>query len=121
MLAYKNRVVINGTSCICLKSNYVKGGNQVISLQLIDEEDFLPYATATVYVPEISNLLIKHTGVEMAIIKNYSENEGIEEPLIKAGILKDLLGKISNEFVTLPIYAINNNPKDLVEADSIII
>lgn len=55
MLAYKNRVIINGTSCICLKSNYVKGGNQVISLQLIDEEDFLPYATATVYEPEKSN------------------------------------------------------------------
>lgn len=60
---------------------YYDNGRTAITL--IDQEDGMPYCTATINVPEIDLL------PDEVIIKNYSENEGILELLEKAGYIQD--------------------------------
>lgn len=78
--------------CVVHKQEYVLGG---IALQLVSLEDGLPVATATSYVDG----LMKH---EIAI-KNYSENEGIMQLLLDAGIVARPHRYIKSGFVEFPI------------------
>jgi len=79
-----------------LNLNVAKYGNGQTSIRLIDAEDGMPYATATVSVQETlaSN--------EVAI-KNYSENTGILESLIAADIVENPHRHAESGFVSIPI------------------
>lgn len=74
---------------------YVNGQT---SIQLIDE-DGMPFMTASVaHDVNIAD--------DCVIIKNYSENEGILEALIEAGIIEKPFCEIPTGFVTLYVAAL---------------
>lgn len=74
--------------------------NGRLALELIDAEDGCPVMTATVNLPEV--------GLEEdeIIIKNYSENEGVLEFLIKNKITSNPVRWVNNGFVDFPIVKI---------------
>jgi len=80
-----------------LSLKFAKYHNGQTAINLIDEDDGMPYATATVCVED--NLLQEG---EVAI-KDYSENEGILEALIEANIVDHPRAFIQSGFVKIPI------------------
>ena len=72
--------------------------NGQTSIQLVDR-DGMPFMTASVAhdvnIPD-----------DCVIIKNYSENEGIMQALIKAGIIEKPFCEIPANFVTLYVAAL---------------
>lgn len=66
------------------------------SIQLLDANDGHPIAVATVnldVVPEKDHVFIK----------DWSENEGMVESLVKAGVISEPIGEIPTGFVTAKI------------------
>lgn len=109
---YKNKVKYDGGNLCCLILEYEI--DKSIALQLIDEEGF-PYATATVYSDETKSEVKNYDKTKHVAIKNYMENSGIDIALTQAGILKKQVGRITSGYVTIPIYELNTNPKDIME------
>lgn len=72
-------------NCIVVKSKYMD--NDRIALVLKEEETGEPLATASVNV--VDYYFTKENGEHQTFIKNYSENEGILEALVEAGIVED--------------------------------
>ena len=68
------------------------------ALQLVDAKNGDLVAVATVNFPDI------HLEPNQVIIKNYSENEGIAEALMKSNIIGPPLTKILSGFVTVNIH-----------------
>lgn len=86
-------------NCEVLFHKYEEGGGHRIDL--IDLEDGIPVATATVNVPGI-NLLD-----DEVVIKDYSENEGVYDALVKQGIIKKTNKSIQlSDYVVAPIATI---------------
>ena len=56
-----------------------------------------PIAVATVNIPEIT------LSPKEVIIKNYSENEGVLDALVKAGIISDPIRWIQTGFAACPV------------------
>lgn len=76
------------------KMEYANGR---IALQLFEVGDFEPYMVATVNLPELP---LEEGEV---FIKDYSENEGIFEALLRAGII-EFAGKMAdNGYVKVPV------------------
>jgi hypothetical protein len=71
--------------------------NERKAIELINAKNGEPVLVATINVPEIN------IGVDEVIIKNYSENEGVLESLIKAKIISNPLRTIQTGFITAPI------------------
>lgn len=67
------------------------------AIQLIDLEDGMPYATASVRMPDIT---INHDEV---CIKNWSENEGLMEAMIAANIISEPLYTVPTGYVQVPV------------------
>jgi hypothetical protein len=65
-----------------------------LSIQLIDE-DGCPYLTASVHVPGL--------GQDEVAIKDYSENEGILDVLVQAGIVSKPHRQVSSGYVNIPV------------------
>lgn len=77
---------------------------------LIDMEDGITVATATIFLGTITLLNNE------VIIKDYSENEGIYDVLIKNGIINRTPKAVKlSEFVTAPICTINYNSEFFIE------
>jgi hypothetical protein len=72
-----------GFECKAFRTAYRKGGATAIYLD--DAETGEPVATATVNMPGVLDAL----GSDMALIKDYAENEGILKALVDAGIVED--------------------------------
>lgn len=72
-------------------------GNDRIALKLVDVVDGSPVATATVNIPE-EKLLSGET-----LIKDYSENEGMLDALVEAGIVEDTGRKVKSGYVDIPV------------------
>lgn len=72
-------------NCVVIKSKYMD--NDRIALVLKEEETGEPVATASVNV--VDYYFKQQDGENQTFIKNYSENEGILEALIEAGIVED--------------------------------
>jgi hypothetical protein len=70
------------------------------AIRLIDSRDDEEYTIATVNVP-FADLPPGHVA-----IKSYSENEGVLEALIEAGVVKDTGVKLPSGFVSLPVVAL---------------
>lgn len=64
--------------CKIVKGVYSNGRT---AMELVDATDGEPVCTATVNIPET------HIEKDEVIIKNYSENEGILDVLIEAGVI----------------------------------
>lgn len=71
-------------------------------IQLIDAEDGEPYATATVNVPDV--LLLDNE----VLIKDYSENEGMLDFLVRNNIVTPTQNGVQSGFVWLPIAILND-------------
>lgn len=76
----RNRLYFGDWLCEVVFGKY---SNNMPSISLFDVEDGSPVCVATVNLPEI-NVQEGHT-----LIKNYSENNGVLEALVKAGIVED--------------------------------
>lgn len=81
-------------NCEVVKAKY---GNGRTAIRLVDADNGEPIATATVNIPEIP--LPKNE----VIIKDYSENEGILDALINAGIVELTGRRIKGGYVDMPI------------------
>lgn len=96
--------IVNFLGCDCevVKHKYNNGRT---ALELViakdDEERDLfkgePMTMATVNIP-MANL-----EADEVVIKDYSENEGVLEALVKAGVVKDTGKIIATGFVTCPV------------------
>jgi len=80
-----------------LSLTFAKYQNGQTAIQLFDMVDGMPYATATVCVEDD---LLKE---EEVAIKNYSENTGILEALIDAGIVDHPHAFIQSSHVKIPV------------------
>lgn len=85
--------------------SFGKYSNGQTRIQLIDKEDGLPYATATV---AIEDGLIKEGEVA---IKDYSENEGVLDSLIEAGIVDHPHAFIQSSYVKIPVCKLTISPE----------
>jgi hypothetical protein len=84
-----------------LRMEYNVYGNGRIAIELFSD-DYIPYAVATINLP---NVALEYDEV---IIKNYSENEGIIEMLIKEGIVEKTGRTVPSGMVDVPICRILN-------------
>lgn len=78
--------------CAIDKRTYANGR---VALQLIDAEDGCPIATATVNLPD------EQVAPDETFIKDYSENAGMLEALLKAGIIERTGVTARTGFVTV--------------------
>lgn len=96
-------IQFNGEELSVYKSKYPSKPN-LNKLQLYDAEGF-PSLTATKNIDktEIKDYVINK---ESALIKNYAENSGILEALIKAGIVKDTKINVSSGYEKLRLVTV---------------
>ena len=80
------------TDCTVQKRQYSNGR---VALSLVDEEG--PVATATVNLPGVP------LGKNQVLIKDYSENEGILDALVAAGVVKSTGQMVRSGFVEVPV------------------
>lgn len=66
--------------------------NNRTAIELIDTVDHMLYMVATVNIPT------SDIAKDEVIIKNYSENEGIYDVLVKAGVISESIGQIHAGF-----------------------
>jgi hypothetical protein len=74
--------------------NYSNGRT---AIELIDAEDNMPYAVATVNLPDV--LLAENE----VLIKDYSENEGVLDFLVHNKIVRDTGRGVQSGFVWIPV------------------
>ena len=51
-------------------------------------------------------------------VKNWSENDGMDDFLSKTGIIGELVGKIPSGFVTIPVYALTESGLELFKDEN---
>lgn len=90
------KIQYKGCRLMVSKLTYEHGGRTC--LQLYDEEDYLPYATAT------ANLADVPLEEDEVLIKNYSENEGLSSAFQKAGITEFTGKTVPSGFVELEVH-----------------
>jgi hypothetical protein len=88
------RVRFRDWVCLVRKRQYDNGR---LALQLIDAEDGSPIATATVNLPDVP------LGKNQVLIKNWSENEGVLEALVAAGVVTPTGQTVRSGFVEVPV------------------
>jgi len=89
-------------SCMVQVGKYPKGGHTF--LHLLDSEDGSPICTASVNVPEVN------LDKGQIIIKDYSENEGVYQSLVDAGV-------ISETWMPWPLGWVEGKITDIVHSD----
>lgn len=88
------QITFKGWLCELVIGNYSNGRN---GLELFDVAEGDPVATATINVPD-------HDMAEDEVaIKNYSENEGMLQTLMDAGVISAPVRTLSQGFVQIPI------------------
>jgi hypothetical protein len=84
-----------------LYAEYGKYRNGQNSIQLFDVEEQMPYAVASVAIDEPLQK-------DEVAIKTYSENQGILETLLSAGIINQPHRTVSTGYVRIPICKLKN-------------
>lgn len=88
------RVKFKQWECYISIDHYFTGNE---AIQLYDVESGEPVLTASVNIPD------HRLAAGTIAIKNYSENEGIFDILVKAKIVSEPLYYVKSGFVTIPI------------------
>ena len=88
-----------------LSLSFGKYKNGQTAIQLLDTSDGLPYATASVCVEDH---LLKEDEVA---IKDYSENQGIMDSLVEAGIIEYPHAFIQFNYVKIPVCKLTIKPE----------
>lgn len=81
--------------------------NNRVAIQLVDAEDGGPVAMATLNLPDVP------MAEDEVAIKDYSENTGMAQALINAGIVASPRRVESSGFVSVPVCALLVNPAQL--------
>ncbi len=87
-----------GFKCEVIIQKYGTGNP---ALRLIDIEDGMPVATATVNLDGLDS--------DEIAIKDYSENEGVYNALLNANIITPKHRELSTGYVTVPVCKLTNN------------
>lgn len=77
--------------------NFEKYQNDRTAIELVDKKNGEPVLMATVNLPD------EHIAKDEVIIKNYSENEGILDILVKAKIISEPLRYLETGHVKVPV------------------
>lgn len=80
--------------CVIERGEYSNGRPALV---LVDAATYERQATATVNIPEV-DCPIGHV-----FIKTYSENEGMLEALMAAGVVSEPIAWIENNYVSFPL------------------
>lgn len=80
------------TSDIVVSGTVYADGNPCILIK--GAEDDAPVAKATTNIPHEMSIPVNKTKSQAVLIKDYSENEGVLETLMKAGIIALPLGSL---------------------------
>ena len=83
------QVTFNTWDCYVLLDTYIADNSYCI--RLVDATDSLPVCTATVLLPYSCNARPAYMDKRDVVIKDYSENAGILDCLINAGIISPVL------------------------------
>jgi len=86
-------VEFRGWACRIERAFYGSTGR--IALPLYDIADGSPVAVATLHMPELM------LAADEVVIKDYSENEGLLDTLVAAGVVSTPLREVPSGFVTL--------------------
>lgn len=89
------QVTFLGELCNVHTNHVYNNNRQVIELEIAETGE--PMCVATVNIPDV------HLEKDEVIIKDHSENEGIFEILLNAGIIKDTGKRAQTTFVQCPI------------------
>ena len=81
-----------GFKCEVMIQKYGTGNPAV---RLLDIEDGMPIATASVNIDGLD--------LDEVAIKDYSENEGMYDALLKAGVITPKHRNLSTGYVTVPV------------------
>jgi hypothetical protein len=87
-----------GFKCEVIIQKYGTGNP---ALRLIDIEDGMPVATATVNLDGLDS--------DEIAIKDYSENEGVYDALLNAGVILPKHRELSTGYVTVPVCKLTND------------
>jgi hypothetical protein len=91
-----NTIQFKEWTCVLELGLYHGTGQAAIMLN--DAEDGSPVARATIHMPGLA------LPPEVVCIKDYSENEGMRQALIDAGIIEpEILTYIPSGYVTIPV------------------
>ena len=96
------QVKFRSWNCDVYLTSYSTNGANAI--KLIDAEDGAPLGTASANLPSHIQL-----GATEVAIKDYSENAGILEVLVDAGIISDPISYSYSNFTNVPICTINQD------------
>ena len=105
-----SRVRFKSWDCIVRKLQY---DNSRPALQLIDAEDGSPIATATVNLPDVP------AGPNQVFVKNYSENEGMLDALVAAGVVKPTGQAVRSGFVEVPVCELQPPFREVSQVDKL--
>lgn len=89
-----------GAKCFGVENNYMENGN--LAIEVFEEGTGEPMCLATICLDDV-------LPENEAYIKDYSENEGILEAFVKAGIVEEVIGMEPSGFVLLPLCRINRS------------
>ena len=104
------RVRFRDWDCIVQKRQYENGRP---ALRLIDAEDGSPITSATVNLPD------KRLGKNQVLVKSYSENEGLLEALVAAGVVKPTGQMVRSGFVEVPVCELQPPFREPTEVDKL--
>lgn len=88
-----------GYECVAYETAYPSEAGGSTAIYLVDTADGDPVATATVNVEGVSENL----PASQVLIKDYSENEGMLDALIRAGLVEDTGRRVPTGYVTVPV------------------
>ncbi|QST02681.1 hypothetical protein IMZ31_19215 (plasmid) [Pontibacillus sp. ALD_SL1] len=95
------RVKFAGYTCYVEHGTYQNGRK---AIRLIDAEDSIPVATATVNVPEVDfSCYLDGDVSDVTAIKNYGGNEGMLKVLMEAGVVQPLQAHVPTGYVKVPL------------------
>tara|TARA_R100000008_G_C3515891_1_gene131299 strand:+ start:183 stop:524 length:342 start_codon:yes stop_codon:yes gene_type:complete len=101
-----NRVKFCSWDCEVIPAKY-RNGIIALKLETMDPHGYpVPVAVATVNLEDYEDEIlsaIDATGNNYTFIKDYSENEGMLDALVKAGIVSEPLGFYHTGYVTCPL------------------
>jgi hypothetical protein len=104
------RVRFKQWDCLIRKLRYDNGRP---ALQLVDAEDGSPIATATVNLPDVA------LGRNQVAIKNYSENEGMLDALVAAGVVKPTGQTVRSGYVEVPVCDLQPPFREVSQVDKL--
>lgn len=97
--------------CVAYETRYPSGAGGSKAIYLVDAHDGEPVATATVNVEGVSERL----PASEVLIKDYSENAGMLDALVGAGLVEDTGRRVPTGYVTVPVARLLYDAEDDAE------